>query len=370
MGNTITCQHCGEQIDLPEALRHELREQLQVEAEKEAEEKLSRRLHEQFEIKINTINKEREEEKERNRRLLSELEKLNEEMRALRRKDEEREFTMKKKMANEEERIREETRRKTVEEHELTDREKDKRLNDALKQVEELKIRMQQGSQQLQGEVQEEDLKSKLSSAFPMDTIEDVEKGVRGADLRQIVRSARGNLCGVMLWESKRTKGWKDEWLVKLKDDLRAEKAFLPIIVSTVLPKDVNGFGMKDGVYVCEPRFAVVLGDILRRQLVDSARQKFLVQNKESKAEDVYEYLTGHEFRQQLEAMAEVYRDMMDQIVRERTALEKNLKVREIQVQRLFKSTINIYGTVQGIVGASLPLVKGLEMLESGEDSL
>ena len=361
MKNTITCQYCGKEIDLPEALRHQLQGQL--------EEKLSKKLNEQFELKVSNLNKEREEEKERTKRLLTELEKLNAEIRALRRKDEERELEMTKKMAYEEEKIRAETRKKTQDEHELKDREKDKKLQDTLKQVEELKVRMQQGSQQLQGEVQEEDLKAKLITAFPQDTIEDVEKGVKGADLRQIVRSSRGNLCGIILWESKRTKAWSDEWLVKLKEDMRAEKALLPIIVSTVLPKDITGFGLKDGVYVCQPRHAVVLGEILHKQLVEVAYQKFLAENKGGKAETVYEYLTGHEFRQQLEAMAEVYRDMMDQIGRDRIVLEKNLKVREIHVQRLLKSTVNVYGSIQGLIGSSLPQVKGLEMLEPGEST-
>src|SRR3989344_3176552 len=360
MKNTITCQYCGREIDLPEALRHEVQEKLQVEAEKAAEEKLSKRYSEQFELKITNLNKEREEEKERNKRLLGELEKLNVEIRALRRKDEERDLEMKKKMAEEEEKIREDTRKKATEEHELKDREKDKRLQDALKQVEELKVRMQQGSQQLQGEVLEEDLKAKLMMSFPQDTIEDVEKGVKGADLRQIVRSSRGNLCGVILWESKRTKSWSDEWLTKLKEDLRNEKAHVPVIVSAVLPKEISGFGSKDGVYLCEPKFALVVAEFLRKHLTEVAYQKFLVENKGDKADSVYEYLTSLEFRQQLESMAEVYREMMEQINRDRLVLEKNLKVREVQVQRLLKNTVNIYGSIQGLVGSSLPQVKGL----------
>lgn len=370
MKNTITCQYCGKEIDLPEALRHEVQEKLQVEAEKAAEEKLSKRYSDQFELKIISLSKEREEEKERNKRLLDELEKLNEEIRTLRRKDEERSLEMKRKIAEEEEKIREDTRKRTAEEHELKDREKDKRLQDALKQIEELKVRMQQGSQQLQGEVLEEDLKAKLTMAFPQDTIEDVEKGVKGADLRQIVRSSRGNLCGVILWESKRTKSWSDEWLTKLKEDLRNEKAHVPVIVSTVLPIEISGFGFKDGVYLCEPKSALVVAEFLRKHLTEVAYQKFLVENKGGKAESVYKYFTSHEFRQQLESMAEVYREMMEQISRERLVLEKNLKVREVQIQRLLKNTVNIYGSIQGLVGSSLPQVKGLELLESGEQGV
>lgn len=367
MNNTIICTNCGKEIDLPEALRRELQTQVRAEAEKETEEKVSKKLHEQFELKVQNLNKEHEEERKRNGQLLQELEKLSDEMRILRRKDEERELTMKKKIADEEEKIRQETLKKAFEEHELTDREKDKRLHDALKQVEELKVRMQQGSQQLQGEVQEEDLKEKLSVAFPQDTIEDIEKGVRGADLRQVVRTPRGNLCGVMLWESKRTKEWKDKWLTTLKENMRNEGATLPIIVSTVLPKEITGFGIKSGVYICEPRFAIVLGEILRERLIGIAHQKFLAEHKGGKAEAVYEYLTSHEFNQQLEAMVEMYYEMRSQIEKERTTLEKNLKVRETQVKQLFKSTINIYGTIQGVAGSTLPQVKGLEMLEAGD---
>lgn len=356
MKNTIVCPNCGKEIDLPTALKQEFEGQLRLEAETAAREEIS------------DLNKEKEEEKARNKKLIEQLEKLNEEKRMLRRRDEERELEMKKRLIAEEERVRHDARQIFLEEHELKDREKDKKHQDALRQIEELKIRMQQGSQQLQGEVQEEDLKSKLAVAFPGDNVEDVEKGARGADLRQVVRSGRGNSCGVILWESKRTKNWSDEWLAKLKEDLRSAKAHVPVIVSAVLPKDMFGFGIKAGVYVCQPRHAIVLAEFLRKHLIEVAYHQFLAENKGGKAEAVYGYLTSHEFRQQVEALAEIYKETMSQISRERAALEKTLTVREIQAQRLLKSTVNIYGSIQGLVGSSLPPVKGLELLESGED--
>ena len=159
MKNTITCQHCGAEIDLPEALKHELQGQL--------EEKLSKKLNEQFELKVSNLNKEREEEKERTKRLLTELEKLNAEIRALRRKDEERELEMTKKMAGEEEKIREETRKKTLEEHELKDREKDKKLQDTLKQVEELKVQNAAGIPTASGRGPGRRSQSQINSRLP-----------------------------------------------------------------------------------------------------------------------------------------------------------------------------------------------------------
>jgi hypothetical protein len=157
-------------------------------------------------------------------------------------------------------------------EYSLKERENQKKISDLVRQLEEAKIRAEQGSQQMQGEVQELDLEEALHEAFPQDAIEAVEKGVRGADLRQRVQSNSGRTAGVILWESKRTKNWSDGWLGKLKDDLRAEAANIPIIVSAVLPEEAkSGFGQKDGVWICKPAMAIVVAHAFRRQLLEVA---------------------------------------------------------------------------------------------------
>ncbi len=238
-----------------------------------------------------------------------------------------------------------------------------------MRQLEEAKIRAEQGSQQMQGEVQELDLEEALREAFPQDVIEPVEKGVRGADLRQRVQSSSGRLAGVILWESKRTKNWSDGWLTKLKDDLRAEAANIPIIVSAVLPEEAkSGLGQKDGVWVCKPGMAIAVAHAFRRQLLEVALANAQAQSRGTLADSLYDYVTSHEFRQQIESMVEVYREMKDQIARERIAYEKSWKIREGQVDRMFIGTARVVGSIQGKLGSTaFGPVKGLELLEGPE---
>ena len=236
------------------------------------------------------------------------------------------------------------------------------------KAVEEAHRKGAQGSQQLQGEVQELDLEELLKKEFPGDTIEPIGKGVLGADVRQIVRSPRGMDCGHILWESKRTKAWSDSWVDKLKEDLRSDKANIPAIISETLPEEIKtGIGLRNGIWVASPALSLPLAMLLRKALLDSARQKMIAQNQLSKAEELYGYITGHEFAHQVEAMVETYKDMQEQIIRERTAFEKSWKQREAQVGRLLSGVAGIYGSMQGIAGSSLPTISKLE-LSSGSD--
>ena len=267
--------------------------------------------------------------------------------------------------------IREKALIEAAEQNHLKNKEKDKIIESLKKSLEDAQRKASQGSQQLQGEVQELDLEEILQRAFPLDTIEPVGKGVKGADVRQIVKTKLGNVCGVILWESKRTKTWQDDWTVKLKDDLRAEKANIPIIVTETFPKGVSsGLLCKDGVWVCGFGLILPFAEMMRQKLVEVAKEKFISQNRTEKAESLYAYVTGHEFRQQVEAMAEVYRDMHEQIMKERTAFEKIWKTRESQVQRLFLATGGIVGSMAGKIGSSMLQIKGLELLELGEEEV
>ena len=238
-------------------------------------------------------------------------------------------------------------------------------LLDMKNKIEDLQQKVTQGSQQLQGEVQELDMEEYLRSAFPFDEISPVEKGVRGADICQTVRTNLGNVCGVILWESKHTKAWSDDWASKLKEDLRSSKANIPIIITSILPKSIiSGFGLYEGVWVCEPKFVQPIAEIMRLRLIEAAREKFVSQNRVEKSETLYNYIVSHEFRQQVENIVEVYQEMQEQIIKERAAFEKIWKARETQTQRLLTGTAGIVGSMQGIVGQSLPPVKGLDLLE------
>ena len=168
------------------------------------------------------------------------------------------------------------------------------------------------------------------------------------------------------MWETKRTKTWSDSWIGKLKDDLRAENANVPVIISMVLPKDMDGeLEFKNGVWVSSFSLALPLAQLLRRNLLDVGYQKAVSAHRGEKADHLYEYITGHEFRQQVEAMIEAYFQMKKQITKERTAYERMWKQREKQIDRLFGSTTNVVGAIQGEVGQTAFPIKGLELLES-----
>lgn len=265
--------------------------------------------------------------------------------------------------------IREKALVESAEQNHLKNKEKDKIIESLKKSLEDAQRKANQGSQQLQGEVQELDLEEILQRAFPLDIIEPIGKGVKGADVRQIVKTKLGNVCGVILWESKRTKTWSDDWVAKLKDDLRAEKANIPVVVTETFPKGVNSnLIFKDGVWVCGFGLILPFAEMVRQRLLEVAKEKFISQNRTEKAESLYAYVTGHEFRQQVEAMAEVYQDMHLQIMKEKTAFEKIWKTREAQVQKLFLTTGGIVGSMAGKIGTSMLQIKGLELLESGEE--
>lgn len=231
------------------------------------------------------------------------------------------------------------------------------------KSLEDAQRKANQGSQQIQGEAAELKLEKTLRDSFPSDEISEIKKGVSGADLRQKVITLRGNFCGTILWESKQTKAWSHDWPDKLKQDLRQEKANVPVIVTSVLPKDLSsGFGLVDGVWVTIPSLSLPLAVILRQNLIDIARERFTAQNRGDKAGLVYEYITSHEFRDRLQAIIEVYQDMQTQITKERTAFEKIWRERESQVQKLLTHTGSVAGSLSGLAGASLPALPTLEL--------
>lgn len=349
MQTTIVCPHCKQEIELTEALTHQIEEKVLGDQQKKFGEEIA-------ELKKKLIvaeNAELEIRKQKNA--------LDEEKRTF-------ELTKQRQLDVEREKIRQKTAEEIMESQRLKDREKDKVIDDLKKSLEEAQRKATQRSQQLQGEVQELDLEQMLMREFPGDTIEPVGKGVLGADVRQIVRSPRGMDCGTILWESKRTKAWSDGWITKLKDDLRAGRAHIPAIVSEVLPDEVkNGLGLVGGVWVASHALALPLAQLLRARLLDAARQKIIAQNKQTKAEELYGYVTSHEFVQQVEAMIETYKEMEDQIIRERAAFEKSWKLREAQVRRLRSGVAGVIGSMQGIAGNALPPIKTLE-LNSGEE--
>ncbi len=272
---------------------------------------------------------------------------------------------MEKRLLQERQKLHDELSRSIQEKAELEKMELKKQLEDTKRALEEAQRKANQTSQQLQGEVMELNLEEILKETFPDDVITPVGKGISGADIRQIVKTKRGSVCGEILIESKRTKIWSDEWISKLKADIRSQKASVGIIITSALPKGIKSdFGYLDGIYVSSFRSFLPFLELIRQKLIEVAYQKFVFENKEEKADFLYEYVTGYEFRQQIESLAEVYQEQIDQITKERAAFERIWKVRESQAKRILLSTTNIYGSMQGILGGSLPTLKSLDMFE------
>jgi hypothetical protein len=218
----------------------------------------------------------------------------------------------------------------------------------------ELQRRVRQGSQQAQGEAQEAVLRDVLLAAFDSDGIEDVAKGAQGADLLQRVRTDDGRDCGTIAWESKRTKAWSEGWLPKLRDDQRASGAACAVLVSQELPKDVKHFGLKDGVWVCAWPYAPALGAALRAGLIDVALAKRVAEGRGEKMQMLYEYLTGAEFRNRVGGFVEAFKEMQDDLEREKRAMQTLWKRRERQMQRARDNITAFYGDLQGIAGRQL----------------
>lgn len=250
-------------------------------------------------------------------------------------------------------------------EHQLKLRELEKQLEDQRRLAEEMKRRAEQGSTQLQGEVQELLLESMLREQFPFDLVQEVGKGVEGADCILEVRNRLGHSCGKIIFESKRTKAFNGGWIDKLKTDMRHQGADLAILVSQAYPKDMHCFGERDGVWVCSFSEVIALTTALRHTILRIADTRKAEENKGEKMGMLYAYLTGTEFRQQIETIVEGFLTLKNGLNKERIQMEKLWKEREKSIEKVLLATSGMYGSVKGIAGASLGTIA---LLEGGED--
>jgi hypothetical protein len=271
------------------------------------------------------------------------------------------ELTIEKRVQTDLSAAREKAKKEAEDEMKLKVMEAEQTIASMQKQIEDLKRRAQQGSQQLQGEVQEIEIESMLSARFPRDTIQPVPKGEFGGDILHRVMSPLGQPCGTILWESKRTKNWSDGWLPKLREDQRAAKAEIAVILSQVLPKDVETFGLVSEVWVAHPKVALPVAVALRQTLIELAGARQAAEGQQTKMEMVYRYLTGPRFRQRIQAIVEAFSSMRDDLDRERKAITKQWAKREEQIDRVMQATVGMYGDLQGIAGKTLQEIEGLE---------
>jgi len=361
MKNTIKCPKCGHEFPASEGLMAHLKE----EASQEVEKRLREEIEGEKNLEVQNLKKTVQEKDEKISDFREKELKLLEEKRKL--EDEKKDLGLEVQRRLDEGRgqIEDKAYQRASEDHKFKDLEKDKKMTDMSKQIEELKRTSQQGSMQTQGEVGELDLQETLGKLFPTDEISEVKKGELGGDIRQIVKTQRGTECGMILWERKRSKTWDEKWVSKLKEDMVRDKAHLGTIITEVLPKDFKKLiGEKSGVWITTAAFVEPLAMLLRKVLYDVAKEKAVKLNKQTKAEEIYDFVTSDEFVQQVERMMGIYQEMNEQISKERAVSERQWKLREMQVNRLITGVSGIYGSMQGIAGSALPHVKSLELPE------
>jgi hypothetical protein len=392
----ITCPKCGHKIQLTEAFTHDIEEKLRAQFEneikkkdaelKQAIESKDKEFQESFareRAKLELQAKKQAQEsislelKDLQDQLLQKSKQLETsqqqelDLRKRQRELEEKERNLKleveRTLDTERKSIREQAIKEISEEQRFKEAEKDKQLADLHKQLDDMKRKMDLTSQQMQGEVQELELETILAQQFKHDTIEPVAKGVRGADVIQFVHDERGQLCGRIIWESKRTKAWSDGWIQKLKDDQRASKAELAVIVSSALPKEINHLGYYDGIWVTDFQSTIGLATALRISLIQIAYARNAMVGKNEKMESIYKYLTGPEFTQRVQGIVESFISMKEDLEAERRAIEKIWAKRDSQISRVLKNTSGMYGDLQAIIGSALPNVKVLELPEVAE---
>lgn len=241
-----------------------------------------------------------------------------------------------------------------------------KQVSDANERAAEMQRRLEQGSQKLQGEVQELGLESELREAFPWDFIDEVKSGARGADVKQHVRANGSDGIGLILWESKNASHWSSSWAAKLREDLRAENAFVGVIVTDALPAGIESFGDFEGVFVCRPRYAKQVAHLLRSALLREAQVRTVVAGRASKAERLYDYLTGTQFVGRVQAVIESFDSMRDNLARQKKQMVKSWAEQEKQIETITLELVGVSGDVRGIAG---PDVKALDAFSPDEDN-
>ena len=298
-------------------------------------------------------------------RIISESQKSELELRRRARELEEREgalqLELERKLDSERSRIEEMAIAKFSEDSRLKAAEKDKQLDEMRRQIEDLKRKAEQGSQQTQGEVLELEIEAALQSLFPGDQIDPVAKGQRGGDIIHKVVTATGLLAGTIVWETKRTRAWSDSWIEKLKTDQRAIAAEFAVIVTQVMPKDSGAIALLDGVWVVDFRAFRGLAMALRAHAIQLCHARSMAVGKGEKLDFLFGYLTGTQFKQRMETIVESFQTMKDDLDRERRTVQKAWASREQQLQRVVESTVCMYGDIQGIVGTALPKIQALE---------
>ena len=336
-----------------ELLKQE-KQKLQIELKKELEEEQSE--------SIALLKKELDEKSNQ----VKELNTAKAQIERLKRDNEEMESAIMAKAQltlNEQLKIEKEKIQKTVDEqNELKLRQKEEQLDQLKKQLQEAQRKAEQGSQQLQGEIQELAIEEYLQNKYPFDGIEEIKKGVRGGDCIQTVHTREIQNCGKIYYESKRTKDFQKVWIEKFKADMRDKGADIGVLVTEVLPKELDRMGLIDGVWICTFEEFKGLSSVLRESIIKINQAKKSEENKTDKMSLLYSYLTSTEFIMQVEAIVEGFTQMQSDLDSEKRSMQRIWKQREKQIEKVLENTIGMYGSIKGIAGNSIGNVKALEL--------
>ncbi|MEN9699992.1 MAG: hypothetical protein RLZZ301_1190 [Bacteroidota bacterium] len=257
---------------------------------------------------------------------------------------------------------REKIRKIEEERNELKVRELQKKLEDQKQLTEEMKRKQDQGSMQLQGEVQELAIEEWLQQQFPLDTIEEIKKGARGGDCIQIVNTRHAQHCGKIYYESKRTKDFQATWIDKFKSDMREKNAAIGVLVTEAMPSDMDRMGLRDGIYICTFAEFKGLSAVLRESLIQLSSALGTQVNKGDKMQMLYDFLTSNSFKLQLEAIVDGFTALRDGLESEKRAMQRIWKEREKQIEKVTYNTIDMYGAIRGIAGSAIQSVDSLEL--------
>jgi hypothetical protein len=402
----VKCPHCGNKFSPEEAIGHDIRVQMEKEFErqmaenaKRVEERIRKQEQEKYSSQIRMVEDDRRQKANRLRELENASVNLAQRELQLKEKEERSEMEMKRRLLEREKIIREQVEKTAIEkarlevmegaqklardretldlqmkkriqeeservreEERMKNAELQKKLDDQVKLVNEMKRKSEQGSMQMQGEVQELAIENYLITTFSRDRIEEVSKGKRGGDCVHVVLDDYNRECGRILYESKRTKHFSYEWIGKLKDDMRLQQAGLGVIVTEALPDGMTRFCEMEGVWICTfPEFKA-LALLFRHNLIRIGEVLSSQENRGDKMQLIYSYVTGNEFKQKLEAAFESFRDMQEDLIKEKTLFTSQWARREKRLFKAMENLVSLYGDVRGIAGGAVQEIRALEM--------
>lgn len=406
MALLVKCPHCGNKFNPEDAIGHDIRIQLEKEFEgkmtenaRRIEERVKKQEMERYAVQIRLLEDERKAKASRLKELETAAVALAQREHQMKEREERAEIEMKKRLLEREKLIREQvektakekafvefqekeqklareremlevTMKKRVQEEAEKAREEErmkmaelqKKLDDQSRLINEMKRKSEQGSMQMQGEVQELAIENYLVTTFTRDEIQEISKGKRGGDCLHIIKNDYHHICGRILYESKRTKHFSYDWIAKIKDDMRLQQADLGVLVTEALPEGMTRFGEVDGIWVCTFVEFKALAMLFRHNLVRIGEVLASQENKGDKMQMIYTYVTGNEFKQKLEAAFESYNEMQEDLIKEKTMFTSQWARREKRLLKAMENLVSLYGDVRGIAGGAVQEIRCLEM--------